>query len=90
MVENGPQILYHLQGRVFMFEMVSRNLGSIRKFPGNFLMEIFFSQIWTICELPILNSSSQGGTHQEIPWEFSNASMGCLTLDPLDNSPGIF
>ena len=62
-VENGPQILYHVQGRgrVFIVEMMYPNLGSIRKFIGFFLMDTLFSQVWTICELPIFKSETQSG-----------------------------
>ena len=69
-VENGPQNLYHVQGRVFIVEMVSPNLGSIRKFLGNFLMDTLFSQVWTICELPIFNSETQSGRIRKFPGNF--------------------
>ena len=45
-VEHGPHILYHVHGRVFIVEIVSPNLGSIRKFLGSFfLMDTHFSQV---------------------------------------------
>ena len=69
-VENGPQILYHVYGRVFIVEMVCPNLGSIRQFLGNFLMDTLFSQIWTICKLPIFNSETQSGRIRKFPGNF--------------------
>ena len=78
-VENGPQILYHVHGRVFIVEMVSPNLGSIRKLLGNFLMDTLFSQIWTICELPILNLSSRVYVFEHSPGTFKYV-QGRMTL----------
>ena len=68
-VENGPQILHHVQGRVFIVEMVYPN-GSIGKFLGFFLMDTLFSQIWTICKLPIFNSETQSGRIRKFPGNF--------------------
>ena len=45
-------------------------LGCIRKFPRNFLMHSLFSCIWRICELPILDLSSQGGCIRKFPGNF--------------------
>ena len=45
-------------------------LGCIRKFPRKFLMRSLFSCIWRICELPILDLSSQGGCIRKFPGSF--------------------
>ena len=55
-------------------------LGCIRKFPRNFLMHSLFSCIWRICELPILDLSSQGGCIRKFPGNF--------LMHPRSSEPG--
>ena len=71
-VENSPQILCHVKvrGRVFIVEMMYPNLGSIRQFLGNFLMDTLFGKIWTICKLPSLKSETQSVCIRKLPGNF--------------------